>query len=130
MEALTLKEIAQAVGGTTGGCGASQLRVSAISTDHRTLSPSSSSSSSTSDPAGALFVAISGPRFDGHDFVGDAAERGAAAALVHRTVGAPAGLPLVKVDDTTEALGRLAHHVRGQARGPVVAITGSVGNTL
>ena len=45
---------------------------SSVSTDTRTLRP------------GALFVALSGPNFDGHDFVAAAAERGAAAALVER----------------------------------------------
>ena len=47
-----------------------------VSTDSRTLQP------------GALFVALSGPSFDGHDFVAAAAERGAAAALVERPLAA------------------------------------------
>ena len=74
-------------------------------------------------------MAIEGPRFDGHDFVATAARRGAAAALVRRDAQAPPTLPLVRVEDTTRALGDLARHRRQQASVPVVALTGSVGKT-
>jgi UDP-N-acetylmuramoyl-tripeptide--D-alanyl-D-alanine ligase len=79
--------------------------------------------------AGQLFVAIAGPRFDGHDFVGEAASRGAAGALVHRDVQAPPGFALVRVADTTRGLADLARHARAQAEVPVVCITGSAGKT-
>jgi UDP-N-acetylmuramoyl-tripeptide--D-alanyl-D-alanine ligase len=79
--------------------------------------------------AGELFFAIRGPRLDGHEFVAEAARRGAAAAVVHRDLAAPAGLPLLRVDDTTAALGRLGHEARVRAGLPVVAITGSTGKT-
>lgn len=79
--------------------------------------------------AGELFVAIKGPRFDGHDFLGEAASRGAPSALVHREVTAPPELFLLRVTDTTRALADLARHVRLKARVPVVCITGSVGKT-
>ena len=88
-----------------------------VSIDSRTLQP------------GELFVAIAGERFDGHDFLAEAARRGAAAAMVQRDAPAPAGLGLVRVADTTEALGRMARRVRQRAGIPVVAITGSVGKT-
>src|SRR6185295_17176944 len=71
---------------------------------------------------GQLFVAIAGPRFDGHDFVAEAAARGAGAALVHRDLQAPAGFALVRVADT-------ARRARAQAEVPVVCITGSAGKT-
>jgi UDP-N-acetylmuramoyl-tripeptide--D-alanyl-D-alanine ligase len=74
-------------------------------------------------------VAIAGPRFDGHDFVAAAADKGAAAALVHRAPSAPVSIPLVTVADTTAALGALAADVRARARIPVVAVTGSAGKT-
>ena len=78
---------------------------------------------------GELFVAVAGPRFDGHDFLAQAAARGAAAALVHRDVPAPAGFPLLRVKDTTRALADLARHVRLAAALPVVCVTGSAGKT-
>jgi UDP-N-acetylmuramoyl-tripeptide--D-alanyl-D-alanine ligase len=74
-------------------------------------------------------VAIAGPRFDGHDFLAEAASRGAVAALVHRDALAPAGLPLVRVADTTRGLADLARHARALAEVPVVCITGSAGKT-
>jgi UDP-N-acetylmuramoyl-tripeptide--D-alanyl-D-alanine ligase len=83
--------------------------------------------------AGDLFIALRGERFDGHDFVGDAAAAGARAALVSRAwadahAGAP--LPLLVVDDPLAALQRLAAWWRAQLPDLlVVGITGSVGKT-
>lgn len=79
--------------------------------------------------SGELFVAIAGEHFDGHEFLAQARARGAGAALVHRDVAPIAGLPLVRVPDTTRALGALAHYVRQETHAPVIAITGSVGKT-
>jgi len=78
---------------------------------------------------GQLFVAVKGPNFDGHDFVGPALARGAAAAMVHREVAVPDGFPLVRVGETTQALKDLGRHVRLKAGVPVVAVTGSAGKT-
>jgi len=116
---LTLAEVLAATGGTLSHNvpeGAAGLALSSVSIDSRTLEP------------GALFVAIRGPRFDGHDFVTAAAERGAKTAVVERGVDA-AALPMVRVADTTAALADLARHVRRRAELPVVAVTGSVGKT-
>jgi len=77
--------------------------------------------------AGDIFVAIGGARVDGHDFVGDAFERGAAGALVSRD-GA-AGGPTVWVEDTGAALLTLAADERGRMAGDVVGVTGSSGKT-
>ena len=66
---------------------------SEVSTDSRRL------------PEGALFVALSGPNFDGHDFIAAARAHGACAALVSRRVDDP--LPQVRVADTLLALGQL-----------------------
>ena len=74
-----------------------------------------------------LFVAIKGPRFDGHDFVADVLARGAAAAVVNRTAGGSGAL--IEVDDTVKALQGLAHAVRTAAGTRVIAITGSAGKT-
>ncbi len=79
------------------------------------------------DGSGALYVALRGVRFDGHDFVAQAAANGAVAALVEHPVDAP--LSQWVVDDTRLALGRLAAAWRDGFTGRVVAITGSNGKT-
>ncbi len=78
-----------------------------------------------------LFFALRGPQFDGHAFVGTAIGKGAVAAVVD-TAGAPArdpGIPLLVVDDTTRALGDLAHLYRAKFDLPIVAVGGSNGKT-
>ncbi len=87
----------------------------AVSTDTRKLAP------------GALFVALTGPSFDGHDFVAVARERGACAALVSRAVADP--LPQLRVADTRRALGQLAAAWRNRFHRPLIALTGSNGKT-
>jgi UDP-N-acetylmuramoyl-tripeptide--D-alanyl-D-alanine ligase len=78
---------------------------------------------------GALFFALTGAR-DGHDFLPDAAARGAAGAVVSRTVPSPApGFALVRVADTLRALQVLAHGVLAARPRKVVGITGSTGKT-
>ena len=81
--------------------------------------------------AGDLFFAIRGERFDGHDFIDAALERGASAALVARSrVAALAGKhPLLVTDDPLAALQRLAAAVRRHWGKRVVGITGSAGKT-
>jgi len=77
--------------------------------------------------AGELFVALEGPNFDGARFVGQAAERGAAGAVVAR--GPAAALPTITVDDTRRALGRLGKAWRQQMPATVIGLTGSNGKT-
>ena len=94
-----------------------ELVYEGVSTDSRTISE------------GDLYVALVGERFDGHDFVADAFARGAVGAVVSRpAAGDPAGT-LYPVDDTLDALGRLAAWRRQRIDVPVVAITGSSGKT-
>src|SRR4051794_2561923 len=69
---------------------------SSISTDTRTIQP------------GALFVALTGPNFDGHAFVAAAAERGATAAIVSKPV--PIASPQVVVPDALAGLSTFARH--------------------
>ncbi|GAB4121154.1 MAG: UDP-N-acetylmuramoyl-tripeptide--D-alanyl-D-alanine ligase [Sideroxydans sp.] len=91
---------------------------SGVSTDTRRIAP------------GDLFVALKGERFDGAQFVGQALQGGAVAALVNegsRLEGVEG--PLLTVADTRLALGRLAAHWRGRFALPLVAITGSNGKT-
>ncbi len=78
---------------------------------------------------GELFFALPGERSDGHLFVGQALERGAAAAVVHQEVEAAAGATLIRVDDTFEALHALARAVRSRLPRKLVAVTGSAGKT-
>ena len=74
---------------------------------------------------GQLFVPLVAER-DGHEFIGAALERGAAAYLTSRT---PVGGTAIEVDNTLHALMRLATGLRDRVDGPVVGITGSVGKT-
>lgn len=82
---------------------------------------------------GALFIALRGDNFDGHAFVGQAEALGASAAMVDRAWfdASSAGFefPLLIVDDTRLALGRLAAHWRSGFDLPVIGITGSNGKT-
>ena len=106
-----LSAIASAVRGRLRGPDAV---VSAVATHSRAVGP------------GDLFVAIAGERVDGHDFVVEAFERGAAAALVHRPVVGTA----IEVTDTGRALLDLASDERARmADARVVGITGSNGKT-
>lgn len=79
-------------------------------------------------PPGAWFVALSGDRFDGHEFLGVVAASGAAGAIVSR---APEGWTrgLVVVPDTLVALQAIASYARSEFHGPVIGITGSAGKT-
>lgn len=79
--------------------------------------------------AGDLFVALPGERVDGHDFVADALEKGAAAAMVTRVPKGCENAPLLIVDDGQRALERLAAHNRAQTKANIVGVTGSVGKT-
>lgn len=86
-----------------------------VTTDSRTLQ------------SGDLFVALPGPRFNGHDYIEQAAQRGAVAAMVSEK--ATASVTLLRVADCYVALGRLAAAWRAQFPTPLVAITGSNGKT-
>ena len=79
--------------------------------------------------SGDLFVALTGPRFDGHRFVADARKKGAIAALVREGSPVPGGMPLVQVDDTLRAFQELAAAHRRRFTIPVVAVSGSNGKT-
>ena len=113
---MLLSQAAQALGGKLIG---KDVLFSAVSSDSRTLT------------AGDLFVALQGKNFDGAAFVEGAARSGAVAALMNAENygGAPLPCPVLLVDDTRLALGRLAAHWRTQFSIPLVAVTGSNGKT-
>jgi len=111
---MTVSELARAVAALdTRGDG--RIGFSSVSTDTRTLAP------------GALYVALRGERFDGHDYVAAAREGGAAAALVERLVDVD--LPQVVVADSRRALGLGAAQWRARFSLPVIAVAGSNGKT-
>ena len=77
--------------------------------------------------ADGLFVALKGPRFDGHYLLEDARQAGAVAALVEAPVDSP--LPQLVCPDTRLGLGLLASAAREAWSGPLVAVTGNSGKT-
>ncbi|HSV43621.1 MAG TPA: UDP-N-acetylmuramoyl-tripeptide--D-alanyl-D-alanine ligase [Candidatus Bathyarchaeia archaeon] len=80
---------------------------------------------------GDLFIAIRGEQFDGHDFVKQAVENGAAGILISRRVDTlSSAITVIRVkEDTTRALGKIAAFYRQQFKIPVIAVTGSAGKT-
>ncbi|MFH8380920.1 UDP-N-acetylmuramoyl-tripeptide--D-alanyl-D-alanine ligase [Kitasatospora sp. NPDC018058] len=114
MIALTLAEVAAAVGGTLDGADPDVLVTGPVEVDSRKVCP------------GGLFAAFVGEHVDGHDYAATAVEAGAVAVLASR----PVGVPAVMVDSVVEALGKLARTVVARAEGTaVVALTGSAGKT-
>ncbi|MDD5167859.1 MAG: UDP-N-acetylmuramoyl-tripeptide--D-alanyl-D-alanine ligase [Syntrophales bacterium] len=89
-----------------------------VGTDSRMISP------------GGLFVALHGERFDGHDYLDQALEKGAGGLLVHRDDGRDrSAVPTILVDDTLVALGDIARDWRNSFPVTVIAVTGSSGKT-
>ncbi len=76
---------------------------------------------------GDLFVALKGERFDAHDMLGQAAEKGACALVVEQETSLD--VPQLVVDNTTTALGSISAEYRRGFSGKVIAITGSCGKT-
>lgn len=117
MSLLTVQELVRATHGALIG-GDLGVPVTGVSVDSRSLA------------VGEAFFAIRGNRLDGHAYVRDAAARGASCLVVHALPDEiPLDVPLILVDDTTRALGRLAAFHRGRSSLPIVAITGSNGKT-
>ncbi len=113
MSLWTAAEAAAATGGQARGT----WSVDGVSIDTRTIA------------GGDLFVALKAAR-DGHDFVAQALEKGAGAAIVSRVPeGVPDTAPLLVVDDVLAALERLGAAGRARCSARVVAVTGSVGKT-
>ncbi len=78
---------------------------------------------------GCLFVAVKGEKFDGHDFVGQALDKGAELALVdHLVEGIPADRQIV-VENVLDAFGKIGSYNRSKFKGVVIGLTGSAGKT-
>jgi UDP-N-acetylmuramoyl-tripeptide--D-alanyl-D-alanine ligase len=125
MESRSLKYIAEACGAELVG-GSPQTPVGRVCTDSRKAA------------AGDLFIALSGERFDGHDYLSQVAERGVAAMMVERSKSAAlhsalrtphSAHPVLTVDNTRQGLGSLAARYRGDFALPIIAIGGSNGKT-
>jgi UDP-N-acetylmuramoyl-tripeptide--D-alanyl-D-alanine ligase len=109
---MALSEAARIVNGKLQG---KDAVFSEVTTDSRTIDQ------------GDLFIAIPGENFDGHNFVPEAGQKGAAGAIVSSTIDTE--LAQIEVPDTTRALGELASQWRSRFDIPVLAITGSNGKT-
>lgn len=112
---MNVRTVAEVTGGRLIQNG-SNTRISGFSTDSRSLQP------------GELFIPLRGEHFDGHDFLAQSAQHGAAACLSEEMVGGLT-IPVIKVEDTLKALGDLAAAVRNSFSGPVIGITGTTGKT-
>ncbi len=119
MEALTLRQLLEAVNGTLlGEFNDLDAGVSEVSTDSRSIQP------------GCLFIPLEGERFDGHSFINSALESGAAGCLTARErENYLPGRFYIKVRSTQRALWELARYYKKLFPIPFVAITGSVGKT-
>ncbi len=91
------------------------VEFSGVSIDTRTLKP------------GQLYIALRGEKFDGHNFLKEALNAKAAAAIVSQDE--TTGLPTLKVANTRQALADLARFHRQQFAIPIIAVTGSCGKT-
>jgi UDP-N-acetylmuramoyl-tripeptide--D-alanyl-D-alanine ligase len=114
---LSLTQVAEFISAT--GRFAAEAVVNGYSIDSRTLGP------------GQLFFAVKGERLDGHDFVEQALEKGAAAAVVRSDQARryQGETRLLAVEDTLVALQTLAAAVRKLWAKPLIAVTGSAGKT-
>jgi UDP-N-acetylmuramoyl-tripeptide--D-alanyl-D-alanine ligase len=111
---MELREAAALVGARVAG---GDVAFDGVSTDSREVR------------AGQLFVALRGERFDGHQFLAQAAARGAAAAMIDRRHAGEPPLPALVVEDTRRSLGDLARQWRLRFAPALVAIAGSNGKT-
>lgn len=113
---LTIKEVAEMTGGHLQNCADEGLTAYGVSIDSRTVSPKD------------CFFAIKGESFDGHTFLGKAAEAGAVFVIAER-LPEDFPIPAVIIADTTRALGALAKRYQEKFDIVTVAVTGSVGKT-
>jgi UDP-N-acetylmuramoyl-tripeptide--D-alanyl-D-alanine ligase len=116
---LSLSRIAELVSGSTSDATPAGSVATGYSIDSRTIRP------------GELFFAVKGEKMDGHDFVQQAIEKAAVAAVVSREKQAQfsSTLPLIAVQDTLVALQTSATAVRRLWGKPLIAVTGSAGKT-
>ena len=120
MKPVTIEKIARIVEGRIQNVDADRLaEVKGVTIDSRVVD------------AGQLFVAIRGQTFDGHDFAAGAVQKGAVGVIAEHPVvmSADSKSAVIVVNDSIQALGRLAGWYRQQIGAKVIAITGSAGKT-
>ncbi len=118
---MTIGEVLMATGGRLIR-GESDRLFYGVSTDTRTIQ------------AGNLFLCLNGENFDGHHFLAAAAAAGASSFVIQKGAGEPLigmqeKLPVILVEDTLKALGKIARFWRRKLNVPVIAVTGSSGKT-
>ena len=113
MEKILLSEAAKAVSGEMVG---GDVCFDSVATDSRLAH------------AGSMFIAIQGEKTDGHSYIQAALDNGSVCAMVCDAQYA-SDIPVIKVNDTVLALGKLASWYRGKFCIPIAAVTGSVGKT-
>jgi UDP-N-acetylmuramoyl-tripeptide--D-alanyl-D-alanine ligase len=116
MEPMHLSDVIEAVRGELVQ-GSSNIEISGVSIDSRSIKP------------GDLFFAFPGERVDGHDFLEQVFDQGAAAAVISHQVNFQNRAALIMVADPLTALQDLAYYYRRLYSIPVVAVTGSTGKT-
>ncbi len=114
MEVLKAAEIATALQGRLVNCSADK-EITGVSIDSRSIKQ------------GDLFIALRGESFDGHNFIGSAAEKGATLVITEKEP--EQSVPHILVRDSLKALQDIARHYRNKFNIPFVAITGSSGKT-
>jgi len=118
VNAMPLWNRADAIAATRGKSTGGDWSATGVSIDSRTVAP------------GDLFVALTGPNHDGHDYVAAAFAKGGAAAIVQRVPSdVSINAPLIIATDTLAALNDLARAARARSGAHIVAVTGSVGKT-
>lgn len=115
MAMFTIREVCAATGATTNGD--ATVEFGGVCTDSRKIQK------------GELYVALCGERFDGHQFIAQAVENGAAGVIVAGDRSVETTAPVLRVADTLQALQALARFHRLRFSVPVIAITGSNGKT-
>lgn len=115
MGTLTLEDIINATGGKVIYSNFNTF--TGVSIDSRTIKE------------GELFIALRGSRFDGHDFLTEALEKGSGAVVNFPPAGPVRGKTIIHVKNTLNALQKLARYMRLKRKVPVVGITGSNGKT-
>ena len=117
MQSMTVEEIARAVGGKLI-CGDPKAEITNFQYDSREVGE------------GSLFVPIKGERVDGHKFIQQCFESGAAAVFTEYDAPEGADKPFIRVDDTRAALQKAAAYYRSRfPKLDLIGVTGSVGKT-
>ena len=118
MKTIKLREIAEIVNGELFADDP-EIRVKGFSIDSRTIK------------TGEVFIAVKGNRFDGHDYIMEAIKNGAVAVIRKRNIDKVADHSVreILVNETLDALGKIAAGFRGRVFIPVVCVSGTNGKT-